>query len=119
MIERWSAGSPDDGMAEEILLELGDRIRAHPWWRNLLGPEADRIADHVLARIQDEGPLGSADFDHPGKRGSWWGWKPQKAALDHLWRTGRLAVVDRVDTAWQPATGQFPAFEILSEPPPS
>ena len=41
------------------------RIRAHPWWRNLLGPEADRIADHVLARIQDEGPLGSADFDHP------------------------------------------------------
>ncbi|MFO0892141.1 MAG: class I SAM-dependent methyltransferase [Isosphaeraceae bacterium] len=32
MIERWSAGSPDDGMAEEILLELGDRIRAHPWW---------------------------------------------------------------------------------------
>ncbi|HOD32152.1 MAG TPA: crosslink repair DNA glycosylase YcaQ family protein [Holophaga sp.] len=72
------------------------RIRAHPWWRNLLGPEADRIADHVLARIQDEGPLGSADFDHPGKRGSWWGWKPQKAALDHLWRTGRLAVVDRI-----------------------
>lgn len=72
------------------------RIRAHPWWQNLLGPEAERIADHVLARIRDEGPLGSADFDHPEKRGPWWGWKPQKAALDHLWRTGRLAVTDRV-----------------------
>lgn len=41
------------------------------------------------------------------------------AFLEFLQRGPRLAVVDRVDTAWQPATGQFPAFEILSEPPPS
>jgi uncharacterized protein YcaQ len=48
-----------------------------------------------MARIRVEGPLKSSDFDHPEKRGPWWGWKPQKAALDYLWRTGQLAVVRR------------------------
>jgi 2-polyprenyl-3-methyl-5-hydroxy-6-metoxy-1,4-benzoquinol methylase len=33
MIERWSEGTADDNMAEEILLELGDLVRRHPWWR--------------------------------------------------------------------------------------
>ena len=33
MIERWSGGVADDNMAEEILVELGDVVRRHPWWR--------------------------------------------------------------------------------------
>jgi len=33
MIECWSQGSPDDNMAEEILTDLGDVVRRHPWWR--------------------------------------------------------------------------------------
>jgi len=75
------------------------RIQASPWWRNLLGDDAERVCAHVLERIEAEGALRSADFDHPEKRGPWWGWKPQKAALDYLWRTGRLAVAGR--TAFQ------------------
>lgn len=71
------------------------RIEAHPWWQNLLGPHYREVCAHVLARIEAEGPLGSADFEHPEKRGPWWGWKPQKAALDYLWRTGALAVASR------------------------
>jgi hypothetical protein len=51
----------------------------------------------VLERIRAEGPLGSADFEHPEKRGPWWGWKPQKAALDYLWRIGELAIAGRVN----------------------
>ncbi len=74
-----------------------DRIQRHAWWQNLLGPETERVCAHVLARISAEGPLGSADFDHPEKRGPWWGWKPQKAALDYLWRTGVLAIAARVN----------------------
>lgn len=72
------------------------RIEAHPWWQNLLGADCHRVCAHVLERIAAEGPLGSADFDHPEKRGPWWGWKPQKAALDYLWRTGQLAIHGRV-----------------------
>ncbi len=33
MIDRWSEGAADDNMAEEILVELGDVVRRHPWWR--------------------------------------------------------------------------------------
>jgi uncharacterized protein len=49
----------------------------------------------VLARVSAEGPVRSADFEHPERRGPWWGWKPTKAALDYLWRTGELAVTRR------------------------
>jgi SAM-dependent methyltransferase len=33
MIEHWSEGIADDNMAEDILVELGDVVRHHPWWR--------------------------------------------------------------------------------------
>jgi SAM-dependent methyltransferase len=33
VIARWSAGVADDNMAEDILVDLGDLIRHHPWWR--------------------------------------------------------------------------------------
>ena len=72
------------------------RLRDHPWWRDRLGEDGERVVDHVRERITKEGPLGSADFEHPGKRGAFWGWKPQKAALDYLWRSGELLVHDRV-----------------------
>lgn len=73
------------------------RLRRQPWWRVLLGENSDQVIDLVRQRITEEGPLRSADFEHPGRRGEWWGWKPQKAALDYLWRSGELAVTGRVN----------------------
>lgn len=32
MIETWSTGQPDEGMAEAILLDPRETIRRHPWW---------------------------------------------------------------------------------------
>ncbi len=94
------------------------RIQRHAWWQNLLGPETERVCAHVLARISAEGPLGSADFDHPEKRGPWWGWKPQKAALDYLWRTGVLAITKRVNfhKRYDLAERVFPEAHSLPEP---
>ena len=67
------------------------------WHRKQLGPEAERVMAAVVERITREGPLSSRDFEHTGARGdsSWWGWKPQKVALDYLWRCGVLHVVAR------------------------
>jgi uncharacterized protein len=70
-------------------------ILTHPWWRSRVGRDADRILDLVRGRIAAEGPLRSADFEHAGPREPWWGWKPAKAALDFLWRTGELAIAGR------------------------
>jgi hypothetical protein len=72
------------------------RILASPWWRERIGGEAEQLLAQVLERVRLEGPLRSADFEHArqGEPG-WWGWKPQKAALELLWHTGALAVAGR------------------------
>lgn len=56
-----------------------------------------RLIQHVLQRIQAEGPLRSADFEAgPEHRpGPWWDWKPAKLALEHLFHAGRLLVTYR------------------------
>lgn len=76
-----------------------ERIPAHPWWRARLGPDPDQVIAHVLDRVTREGPLLSRDFEEEkGERlSAWWGWGPQKAALEHLWRTGRLVVARRIN----------------------
>jgi uncharacterized protein YcaQ len=73
-----------------------DRMHAHAWWQHhFRGTEGGRVVADVKARIEREGPLKSSDFEHPEKRGPWWGWKPQKAALDFLWRSGELMIPRR------------------------
>ena len=69
----------------------GQRLRKH------LGKDADRIVANVLERISAEGPLSSRDFEDEGDRktSSWWGWKPHKIALDHLWHAGALHIAAR------------------------
>jgi len=70
--------------------------REHSWWSSQMGDNADAAIRHVLTRITREGPLKSRDFQHESTRGSgWWNWKPAKAALEYLWRSGRLAVAGR------------------------
>ncbi|HJV89251.1 MAG TPA: crosslink repair DNA glycosylase YcaQ family protein, partial [Holophagaceae bacterium] len=72
------------------------RMRGHAWWNHhFRGTDAEAVLTDVRRRITEEGPLMSADFEHAEKRGPWWGWKPQKAALDFLWRSGVLAVRGR------------------------
>jgi len=77
------------------------RFAAHApnrWLLDRMGAEWERTRELVLARIRAEGPLMSRDFEHarpPGQNGAWWGWKPQKAALEHLWRRGDLMIAGR------------------------
>jgi uncharacterized protein YcaQ len=62
-----------------------------------MGEEPHKVIDQVLKRISLEGPLRSIDFEHKkqGASPAWWGWKPQKAALEYLWSTGELMVTRR------------------------
>jgi uncharacterized protein YcaQ len=72
------------------------RFQAHAWWQyHFRGTDGAQVVKDVKARIEREGPLKSSDFEHPEKRGPWWGWKPQKAALDFLWRSGELMIPRR------------------------
>jgi uncharacterized protein YcaQ len=97
------------------------RILASPWWTERVGTQAEALLALVLARIQSEGPLGSADFQHPRPGGAgWWDWKPQKAALECLWHTGALAVAGRVHfhKTYDLAGRVFPEAHALPAPDP-
>ena len=63
-------------------------------WRERFGD--DRILRTVRAHVQQHGAVRARDLLHLGGRtGPWWGWGPAKAALEFLWRSGELAVVNR------------------------
>ncbi|WP_313609805.1 winged helix-turn-helix domain-containing protein [Atlantibacter hermannii] len=60
-----------------------------------MAEHADEIA-WLLDWIQQQGPVRSADFEHPrqGQRG-WWDWKPHKRHLEGLFSAGKVMVVER------------------------
>jgi uncharacterized protein YcaQ len=62
-------------------------INAAEWLEN-----NRELADRVVARIQQEGPLRSADFESAKSPGGWWNWKEEKIALEHLVVNGDLMV---------------------------
>ncbi|MBB1199901.1 winged helix-turn-helix domain-containing protein [Enterobacteriaceae bacterium 89] len=50
----------------------------------------------LLAHIQENGPVRSADFEHPKKGTSgWWEWKPHKRHLEGLFTSGKVMVIGR------------------------
>ncbi|WP_279044223.1 winged helix-turn-helix domain-containing protein [Cedecea davisae] len=50
----------------------------------------------LLAFIEQNGPVRSADFEHPRKGASgWWEWKPQKKHLEGLFTAGKVMVTER------------------------
>lgn len=77
-------------------------IRTNTWWNARLGAKPDETIAMVRERIMNEGPLQSRDFEHdhenhPLPEEGWWGWKPAKAALEHLWRGGELTIIKRIN----------------------
>ena len=52
------------------------------------------LVEPVLARIRDEGPLASRDFEGQGG-GGMWNWKPAKMVLEALWDRGVLVIAGR------------------------
>ncbi|MBA7933074.1 YcaQ family DNA glycosylase [Klebsiella sp. RHBSTW-00215] len=50
----------------------------------------------LLNHIAENGPVRSADFEHPRKGTSgWWEWKPHKRHLEGLFTAGEVMVVER------------------------
>lgn len=63
--------------------------------RGWMEEHAGEIAQ-LLAHIEENGPVRSADFEHPRKGSSgWWDWKPHKRHLEGLFTAGIVTVVER------------------------
>ncbi|MBC7773733.1 MAG: YcaQ family DNA glycosylase [Pyrinomonadaceae bacterium] len=91
------------------------RAGSNAWLRSRLGTDAEQLVDQVRRHVKDHGPCMSRDVG-PRKENKravragggddasvavastsagWWEWKPHKAALEYLWRTGELCVCSR------------------------
>ncbi len=53
------------------------------------------LVEPILARIREEGPLGSRSFEGDGGASGMWNWKPAKMVLDALWDRGQLVIAGR------------------------
>ncbi|MGA0419779.1 MAG: winged helix-turn-helix domain-containing protein [Phycisphaerales bacterium] len=71
--------------------------RNDEWWRRRFGPDPQATLRRVLQRLRREGPLRTRDLERPERHrgGAWWNWHPEKAAVEHLWRCGRVAIAGR------------------------
>ncbi|MBC8182233.1 YcaQ family DNA glycosylase [candidate division KSB1 bacterium] len=65
-------------------------------WAKYQMEKCGNILEPVLDRMKKEGPLSSKDFANIGKKGgTWWDWKPAKAALELLFWQGKLMITER------------------------
>lgn len=52
--------------------------------------------ERVLGHVRQHGPVRSSDFERTdGLPGGWWGWKPEKRALEALFTAGELMIARR------------------------
>ena len=58
--------------------------------------ESGAYIANAYAEVAEHGPLAAAELSNPGKRsGKWWGWGDGKAALEHLYNSGLVAIAGR------------------------
>lgn len=97
-----------------------ERSKNSKWFAKQLGKQAAQTLEAVRTRIRDEGPLMARDFEDPTHtRGTWWDWKPAKAALEFLWRTGELSISKRINfqKVYDLTERVHPAHHALPTPP--
>ena len=78
-----------------------DRADRNAWWHERLGGDPAPLLKRIHARVRADGPLRGRDLEEErsengGGGGGWWNWHPSKAALEHLWRVGRLSIAGRI-----------------------
>lgn len=88
-------------------------------WEGWQGVEFHGKVGAVLDQVRMGGPVGTGDVgtDEIRGKGGWWDWHPSKAALEYLWRAGRLAVTRRDGFAkiYDLAERVYPPHEPASE----
>lgn len=75
-----------------------NKIRLNQKFANWQGGGFNNHIDILLKRIEKSGPLMSRDIEKPkgsGRSKEMWQWDDGKAALEYLWRTGKLGIKGR------------------------
>jgi hypothetical protein len=74
------------------------RENGHRWYTEWMAQPGNReLMEAILERIRWEGALRANNIE--GKKhqhGTWWNWRPEKMALEHLFSFGELMIAGRV-----------------------
>jgi 2-polyprenyl-3-methyl-5-hydroxy-6-metoxy-1,4-benzoquinol methylase len=97
VITTWSEGVADENMAESILVELADLVRAHPWWRaraRLTLALLERLGVRAPAAVLDAGCGWGTTLEALERRGyKAAGMDISRRTLEQLDRPGRALYV--------------------------
>ena len=78
--------------------KYADRADRNAWWHERLGGDPAPLLKRIHARVRVDGPLRGRDLEDERSEdggGGWWNWHPGKAALEHLWRVGKISIAGR------------------------
>ena len=66
-------------------------------WDNIRdwGEKNKDTVEEILQHIRENGEVRSKDFENEESRGTWWDWKVEKIALEHLYYRGDLMIARR------------------------
>jgi uncharacterized protein len=96
------------------------RLRKSRWFTHRMGATPEETVARVYERIEREGPLRTSDFERSADKPAtgWWDWTPEKAALEFLWHTGRLAIHgrDRFQKIYELTERVFPDAHAKDSP---
>jgi hypothetical protein len=105
-------------------LPLQRRLRenGHHWYTDWISQPGNReFMTGVLERIRAEGALRANSLEGDKRRhGTWWDWRPEKLALEHLYSFGDLMISGRVNfqRIYDLTERVLPGWVDKSEPSP-
>ncbi|MCJ7695778.1 MAG: winged helix DNA-binding domain-containing protein [Anaerolineaceae bacterium] len=62
---------------------------------NAWGQKNPGVLDNILEYIRENGAVKSSDFKGSNSKGTWWTWKVEKVALEHLFTRGDVMIARR------------------------
>lgn len=74
------------------------RENGHRWYTDWIAQPGNReLMEGILERVRGEGALRANSIEGEKLRhGTWWNWRPEKMALEHLFSFGELMIAGRV-----------------------
>jgi uncharacterized protein YcaQ len=97
IFEYWSHAAcflpvEDYALYRRLMLDAAKGWKSSPGW---IAAHPETVGP-LLARIREHGAVRAADFERTdGQKGTWWNWKPEKLALEHLHGAGELMIAAR------------------------
>lgn len=104
----------------EMVRQRAARDNGHHWYSDWSKEEKNRqkMAD-VLQLIREQGEITTASLEgEKTKFATWWDWRPEKMALEHLWTYGDLMIArrDKFRKVYDLTEKLLPTYVDVTEP---